>query len=95
MMNVTSECLQLLCKHSWLGSKRFLRVGTDWTCWMIHDTIDGSRGWLQSPAAGGVNPANPSSGKSDRWGRNGWQYWDGRKIGWRNGDITVECVYKT
>ena len=92
MMKVTSVCLQLLCKHSWLGSKKYLRVTPGGSSWLIHYTVDGRyRGWIQSASAGGVSPADPSSGKSDRLGWNGWRYWDG---GWKNGDITVDCVYK-
>ena len=88
MMKVTSVCLQLLCN----GYRRYLRVR--WSEWGITDTVKGTGGWICSAAAGGVNPADPSSGKSDRLGWNGWQFWDGSN-GWKNGDITVKCVYKT
>ena len=93
MIKVTPDCLQLLCKHS-SSPKKYLRVTPGWSFWSITDNVDESRWcWIHSAAAGGMNPADPSSGKSDRWGWNGWRYSVG-KGGWKEGDITVECVYK-
>ena len=89
-MKVTLDCLQLL-QHS-SGSKIYLGVATSRSTWRIGSTVDENRGWIISGAAGGVNPADPSSGKSVKWGLNGWRYWDD---GWKEGDITVESVYKT
>ena len=80
-MKVTSNCLQLL-QHS-SDSKIYLRVATGKTTWVIHDTVDGRDGWIQSAAAGGMSPADPPTG---------WQYSDN---GWKDGDITILSLLKT
>ena len=81
IMKVTSNCLQLL-QHS-SDSKIYLRVATGKTTWVIHDTVDGRDGWIQSAAAGGMSPADPPTG---------WQYSDN---GWKDGDITILSLLKT
>jgi len=54
--------------------ERYLTVRTGHTVWMISDDIDGENGFIQSGSAGGLCPADPTTGISPRLGYTSWMY---------------------
>ena len=82
------DCLQLLQHAS--GSKKYLRVRTGSTAWLISDTIDERGAYIYSGSAGGVSPADPHNPINKRFNQTSWRYWDGK--GWHDGEIVVKCI---
>ena len=81
-------CLQLLQHAS--GSKKYLRVRTGSTAWLISDTIDERGAYIYSGSAGGVSPADPHNPINKRFNQTSWRYWDGKE--WHNGATAVKCI---
>ena len=86
LSNTAIVCLQLLQIST--GFLRFLRVPTGSTNWVIYNTIDEKRGWIESGSAGGVCAAQPSNAVNSRLGEKSWKYANNE---WQDGDIRVKC----
>ena len=71
--------------------ERYLTVSTGGTAWRIRSTIDGKGGFIQSGSAGGLCPADPTTGINRRNGRTSWIYGDAEKGEWVNGNIKLSC----
>ena len=69
--------------------ERYLTVNTGSTAWMIGSTIDGKGGFIQSGSAGGLCPADPTTGINNRLGQTSWMYCCEDK--WVNGNIKLSC----
>ena len=54
--------------------ERYLTVNTGMTTWRISPTIDGKGAFIQSCSAGGLCPADPTTGINKRLGGTSWMY---------------------
>ena len=70
--------------------ERYLTVSTGGTNWAIRPTIDGKGGFIQSGSAGGLCPADPTTGINKRVGYTSWMYGLGDSK-WYNGNIKLSC----
>ena len=71
--------------------ERYLTVATGKTAWGIRSTIDGESCFIFSGSAGGLCPADPTTGINKRLGQTSWQYVDAQKDEWVNGNIKLSC----
>ena len=71
--------------------ERYLTVCTGKTGWAIRPTIDGKASFISSGSAGGLCPADPTTGINKMRGSTSWMYGDVGKDEWVNGNIKLSC----